>query len=456
MASVIIYGGGTFNHVRNHMSLAAPAFGTTAKRLGQLVDYSKVVLTKMADSSSNILTGEDLKEDLLRRLEDKYTKCIIMNAALCDYNGSIGCEVSGSHQERLKSREGEQAIVLTPAEKLIPLIKEIRPDVLVVGFKTTTNSDEKTRIAYSLRMAESGVDLVLANDVVSRENLIYVRSTREVLSFDSRDGALKSLALLVNKGLQVDCPVKSRDTFKNYNTYYVEIPLGTSTANAKQIATNEVARLLSPAEDIVDVRWNKNKDQVMLVVTKVKNIPAWLFPLKGDKIMLPDAKGSFGYTRKNHTHEGVDLYGYEGQEVYAVEDGVVVGLEWFTGEKCAHSPSPWWNNTQALLVKGASGVVLYGEISVTKSIGDTVFVGEVIGSLVRVLKKDKGRPTTMLHIELHESSCIKSEAWDGMKPKTLRDPTKCLESAIGAPTKRYIEPKSIIQSQYNKDFGINC
>lgn len=30
---VVILGGGTFSHVRTHLALAAPAFGTTAKQL---------------------------------------------------------------------------------------------------------------------------------------------------------------------------------------------------------------------------------------------------------------------------------------------------------------------------------------------------------------------------------------------------------------------------------------
>ena len=33
---IYIFGGGTFSHVRNHMALAAPAFGETAKRLAEL------------------------------------------------------------------------------------------------------------------------------------------------------------------------------------------------------------------------------------------------------------------------------------------------------------------------------------------------------------------------------------------------------------------------------------
>lgn len=34
---VVIIGGGTFSHLRTHLALAAPAFGTTAKQLFEKV-----------------------------------------------------------------------------------------------------------------------------------------------------------------------------------------------------------------------------------------------------------------------------------------------------------------------------------------------------------------------------------------------------------------------------------
>ena len=40
MKTIYILGGGTFNHVRNHLSIAAPAFGGTARQLKEKFDAS--------------------------------------------------------------------------------------------------------------------------------------------------------------------------------------------------------------------------------------------------------------------------------------------------------------------------------------------------------------------------------------------------------------------------------
>lgn len=132
--------------------------------------------------------------------------------------------------------------------------------------------------------------------------------------------------------------------------------------------------------------------------------------------------GSFGFVRKNHTHEGVDLYVRDGSTVYAVETGAVVGVLPFTGE---HADSPWWHDTYAVLIEGASGVVVYGEIAPWVEVGQTVRAGEPLGAVKQVLKNDKGRPMSMLHLELHAHGTRDVYEWtvDGEKPASLLDPT---------------------------------
>jgi hypothetical protein len=141
--------------------------------------------------------------------------------------------------------------------------------------------------------------------------------------------------------------------------------------------------------------------------------------------------GSFGFVRKNHTHEGVDLYVKDGSSVFAVETGVVVGIIPFTGE---HADSPWWNDTYAVLVEGKSGVVVYGEIAPCVEEGETLQAGEYVGAVRQVLKKDKGRPMSMLHLELHAHGTRDVYEWtvDGEKPASLRDPTPHLLSIVDA------------------------
>ena len=176
----------------------------------------------------------------------------------------------------------------------------------------------------------------------------------------------------------------------------------------------------------------------------------WFYPLK-DATLLPDELGVFGANRKHHTHEGIDLYGEQGEPVFAVEDGIVVGAERFTGEHCK-IPSPWWNNTEALLIEGASGVVLYGEITILRPfivMDKQIKAGDCIGYLETVLKKDKGRPKTMLHLELYKHGTRQSVEWehDKVRPLNLLDPTVFVERAFYKKYKgdildaRYVEKK---------------
>lgn len=146
------------------------------------------------------------------------------------------------------------------------------------------------------------------------------------------------------------------------------------------------------------------------------------------ELPLASHPGAFGVVRKNHVHEGVDLYGLPGDEVIAMEAGVVVGIGPFTGKAAG---SPWWGETQYLLVEGNSGVFNYGEIVARDGleVGQLVQQGEVLGHLERVLLNDKGRPTTMLHVELYAPKTkapVTSWALDAPKPQELLNPTELL------------------------------
>ncbi|UTU07737.1 hypothetical protein CcrC1_gp053c [Caulobacter phage C1] len=194
--NIHILGGGTFSDVRSHLSLAARAFGGTARDLTALFNLYlpqtrhpvegfilpgqpevKLHLTKMADHRSTLITNRDVNYRLEAILDDPATAVVIMNVALCDYNGTILEDgqptPSGSHAERLKSRHGEQTMRLTPATKLLGKIKNHRPDVIAVGFKTTAGADETTQVAAAqAQLAEAKSDFVFGNDVVTRQNLL--------------------------------------------------------------------------------------------------------------------------------------------------------------------------------------------------------------------------------------------------------------------------------------------
>jgi len=182
--TIHIFGGGTVQHVRNHFALCAPAYGTFAKDLALLLNgnrwnpfrrRAKVVLhlTKMADRRSSMETNEDVHERVLKVLADQDTAAIVFNVALCDYRGQIGETPSGKYAARLSSREGQQVVALTPANKILPVISALRPDVFLVGFKTTAGDDEQTQTEKAWRqIEETGAELVWVNDTVTRVNQI--------------------------------------------------------------------------------------------------------------------------------------------------------------------------------------------------------------------------------------------------------------------------------------------
>lgn len=149
------------------------------------------------------------------------------------------------------------------------------------------------------------------------------------------------------------------------------------------------------------------------------------------EIPVADHVGAFGKVRKNHIHEGIDLYGQPGDTVHAMEAGVVVARQPFTGIAAG---SPWWADTECVLIEGASGVLNYGEIKAHENIvpGARVAAGDAIGELVTVLLKDKGRPRTMLHLERYVAGTlapIVEWSLNDAQPACLRDPTALLVQA---------------------------
>ena len=197
--TVEIIGGGTVSHVRSHLALSAVAYGNTAKKLKELceVHSSKLKvnlhLTKMA-GGEKIETSEDVKKIVDAWVEDMNVKIIFFNAAMVDFEGLVKGHPSGKYEKRLSSREEPQKIILTPKEKIIKDIRKKRKDIFLIGFKTTCGASENEQYIAGLNLLkESSCNLVLANDVKTRLNMIITPEEARYNVSTDRDEVLRAL-----------------------------------------------------------------------------------------------------------------------------------------------------------------------------------------------------------------------------------------------------------------------
>lgn len=176
---VLVLGGGTFSHVRAHLALAAPAFGTTARQIAEMCEKrfdhmdTELLLTKMADQNSSVITNDDVDKVVDIIINDNTVKIVFFNFALCDFSGKIGDVESGKHATRLETSAGDVQMTLTPSEKIIGKIRKTRKDIFLVGFKTTCGATEQEQFSKGLDlMKKTSCNIVLANDIETRKNLI--------------------------------------------------------------------------------------------------------------------------------------------------------------------------------------------------------------------------------------------------------------------------------------------
>lgn len=178
--------------------------------------------------------------------------------------------------------------------------------------------------------------------------------------------------------------------------------------------------------------------------------------LKENEVEIPYGKnhpGAFGFKRKNHIHEGIDLYCKDGDIVLSLTDGKVIDMNFFTGEKVG---SHWWNNTSYIAIEYKKFVIVYGEVNLNKklNIGDLIKEGDEIGSVTPVLKSSKNdRPVNMLHLELYQKSkYTEPKEWLDEKPDGLLDPFILIDDLFDMkyPTKEEYE---FLYAKYiEKDF----
>lgn len=218
MKKIYVMGGGTISHIRNHLALCAPAFGSTARDIATMCKLRFImhpdreilsILTKMADPSGlfgnqreDIVTNDDVTTYLDAIKQDPHTKVIFFNIAMCDWTAQVAVAVdsneiaiaSGKYAKRLKTEEGHKMLLLSPAEKIIKTIRQDREDIFVVGFKTTCGASLAVQKTAGSKLLEaSNINLVLVNDTRLRTNVIIAQEGIISTQTSDREKALLEL-----------------------------------------------------------------------------------------------------------------------------------------------------------------------------------------------------------------------------------------------------------------------
>jgi len=227
---IVILGGGTVSHVRNHLALCAPAYGTTAKKLAELAEEllsnldGELILTRMAGGSDAVFfdrfnkvmpapeTNEDVEKIIDSLIDDDTTKIIIMNVALCDWRGNAenkdsSWTVSGKYAERIKTSDFEfqgepltnsLVLRLTAVPKILSKIRKTRKDIFLVAFKTTCGATEDEQYIAALDLCKkNSCNLVLANDTKTRVNMIVTPEEARYHVTTDRDDVLRNLMEMI-------------------------------------------------------------------------------------------------------------------------------------------------------------------------------------------------------------------------------------------------------------------
>lgn len=214
MKKSYIIAGGTFVQVAPHFALAAPAFGKVGRDLAALLPEAyrqagqeietRLLLTRMALGGTergqadaalflgagiqDLVTNEDLEKLVDHLIQRQDTGAIVMAAAACDFRPA---EVS---EERLSSAV-PPTLALETELKIVRKIRRFRKDIFLVGFKTTSgkSADEQYLAGLNL-MKTASCNLVLANDLKTRLNMVITPEQARYHETTDRAAALQGLA----------------------------------------------------------------------------------------------------------------------------------------------------------------------------------------------------------------------------------------------------------------------
>lgn len=202
-----VVGGGTISPVREHLALSARAYGTAARFMYERAqdywsdDNVQLHLTKMADPASDIETYGQLRNLAEDIVDDPESRVVFWSPAVVDFTGKIGLIGSGLHADRLDSSQ-QQLMSLKSTRKIMPMFRRDEPhghlpprkDLFVVGFKTTTGAEPLEQYSRGLKLLkQNSLNLVLANDTITRNNMVVTPEEAPYHETTDRQAALEGL-----------------------------------------------------------------------------------------------------------------------------------------------------------------------------------------------------------------------------------------------------------------------
>lgn len=131
----------------------------------------------------NVVTGREMLEAAKKEAGGRFD-VVIMAAAVSDY------APRSPRKAKIKSSARSLVIKLERTPKIIDLLRRAEPGAFLVGFKAEADVPRESLVRSARKkMAESGADLMIANDVGSRYR--GARDRNEVIAVDG-DGAASS------------------------------------------------------------------------------------------------------------------------------------------------------------------------------------------------------------------------------------------------------------------------
>jgi hypothetical protein len=196
---VHVVGGGTRQYIDgSHLYLGSKAMGNTARRIAELCrEHSsamdvELTLTAMAGGHPGLDTNSDLAQLVDDLVVDRRTKIVFWTPSVLDFHLEME-----SHIGRLKTSDGVRQATLKPTEKLLEQFRHGshgRKDIFLVACKQTAGASESEQYQQALLMLKrSGANLVLANDAVSRINMVVTPEEAAYKVTTDRDEALREL-----------------------------------------------------------------------------------------------------------------------------------------------------------------------------------------------------------------------------------------------------------------------